>query len=357
MKKLLFVCYTPYQIFVSSWLKYNRFSECKADIVINNKLKGYEIIVANTIKSNLFDNVIVWDDQSKNTVLGKVSRIKNEYFFAKKIIKNGSYDDLFASNFDFFIGRLFDFGKRKNSNFKFNYSEDGIASYSKKNETFYRLFDKPKKSNISHNNIFTKHNLFGNIENFFLFTPDLLEWNPLAKNIVKIEPIDKNDNTFRQIINGIFDFDLLTDKYDKKYIFFEESYYQDTGYMEDVELVEQLSQMVGKDNLMIKIHPRNQENRFEKRGYITNKNTVIPWEVIALNIDMDNKVLITIASSSIVNPPALFDCRVKTYSLINCLMQKPQQLSSQYNKTVLNFFNRFNNIKICNNIKEICDDN
>lgn len=53
----------------------------------------------------------------------------------------------------------------------------------------------------------------------------------------------------------------------------------------DVELIEALADKVGKQNMMVKIHPRNPVNRFEKLGYKTNHNTAIPWEVIVMNTD------------------------------------------------------------------------
>ena len=68
--------------------------------------------------------------------------------------------------------------------------------------------------------------------------------------------------------------------------------------VEDEEILDKISNIVGKDNLFVKIHPRNPINRFKRKGYKTNENTTVPWEIVALNMDIENKVLLTIASGS-----------------------------------------------------------
>ena len=308
---------------------------------------------ANIETLSVFDQVIVQPDHYKKTKLGRVGRIVREYQFSKKRFHRSFYDELFFANFGFSSQRIFDVLKRNNFNLRTHYFEDGILSYSQKISYFYHRLSKPSFKTLTHDNALIKHYVCGELNDFWLFTPSLLEWNPDVEAIKAIDKIDQADAEFKKIINCIFDFDQLEDIYSQKYIFFEESYFQDTGYMEDVQLIDALADEVGKENLMIKIHPRNQVNRFRERGYQTNTNTVIPWEVLALNLDLDNKVLLTIASSSIVNPAAMFGCKAKAYSLMNCLANKPYQLNSDYSKTVSNFFEYFDCIKLCEDLKEV----
>lgn len=353
MKRILFIGNTPYQILLSTWIKYHYYPGDKADIIIHDRLRGYERVKANIEKLDVFERVIVQPNHYKKTKLGKVKRILKEYKFARDTFKNQHYDEMYFANFDFSSQRIYDFLKRTNHNLLLNYFEDGIVSYSTKVEYFFNRLKKQPLTKVNHESFKIKYHLCDGLNRYCLFTPELLEWKPAAEQIFKIDSIDRSDDVFKTIINTIFDYDSLEDRYDKKYIFFEESYFQDTCYMEDVELIEELAEIVGKNNLMIKIHPRNQINRFQDLGYQTNKNTVIPWEVLALNLDLDNIVLLTIASSSITNPTAMFGCNTKAYSLMNCLNEKPQQLNSDYSKTVLSFFNHFDNVILCNNVKEI----
>ena len=144
------------------------------------------------------------------------------------------------------------------------------------------------------------------------------------------------------------------DVYDKKYIYFEECYFAETGYMEDVELINTLAEKVGKENIMIKIHPRNPENRFEKLGYKTNKDTFIPWEVILMNNDFSDKVLIAIGSQTILTPYMLFGMNMKSYSLYHCLKEKPDLLNGPLFDVIMNFYNKYNeNIIMYDSVERI----
>ena len=355
MKHILFIGNTPYQILVATWIKYHYYKDDKADLLVHDRLRGYERVKENVEKLDVFENVIVQPNHYKKNKFGKFVRIFKEYRFATSFFKNKKYDEMYFANFGFSSQRIYDTLSRGKKRCKLNYFEDGILSYSSKVEYFYQRLKDNGLLKGNHETFLIKNHIYGAIDKFCVFTPELLEWNPKAKEIFRIDTIDKSDDEFKGIINTIFDYDRLEDIYDKKYIFFEESYFQDTGYMEDVKLIDELAETVGKENLMIKIHPRNQTNRFKKRGYKTNENTVIPWEVLALNLDLDDKVLLTIASSSIINPVAMFGCQAKSYSLINCLTEKPHQLNSDYSKTVISFFKHFNNVTMCNNVKEITE--
>ena len=74
-----------------------------------------------------------------------------------------------------------------------------------------------------------------------------------------------------------------------------------------------------KNNIFVKIHPRNRVNRFRELGYKTNIDTSVPWEIIAMNIDISNKVLITIASGSALTSLVNMSTKPKRIiMLMNC---------------------------------------
>ena len=122
-------------------------------------------------------------------------------------------------------------------------------------------------------------------------------WKPVFE-ILPIKKVQKDDKEYINMLNVIFGYNSMNDIYDKKIVFFEESYYADGNDIGDVEIVNYIASVVGKENIFIKIHPRNPINRFAELGYKTNRNTVIPWEITAMNEDFSDKTLITIASGS-----------------------------------------------------------
>ncbi len=355
MSRILFIGNTPLQIFISAWIKYHYFSDVEADIIIHDRLSNYLNIKKNIESLDLFDNVIVLPNQYKKTKIGKTVRILKEYIFARTRFSKGGYDKFFFANLDFFSERVYDFLKRKNQNLKVYYYEEGMGTYSKKIEYFFNLYKKPTKDNITHNNIFCKNYLFNDLNGLWLFNPDLLEWGFDKNKVFQIDRLDCNDNTFKQIVNTIFDYNEQNNEFTSKYIFFEESFYQDYNYNYDVDFINSLSELVGKENITVKIHPRNKTNRFKELGYKTNSNLTVPWEVIALNLDLSEKVLLTISSSSIVNPISMFNCEAKAFSVINCVDELPYTLKTEYGATVKNFFNYFDEISICESLNEIIE--
>ena len=136
-----------------------------------------------------------------------------------------------------------------------------------------------------------------------------MTWN--CKKCKQIESISDNKAEITKTLNAIFNYNSIHDKYDEKVIFFEESYVADGIIVNDIELVECLAKIYGKENIIVKIHPRNPENRFKKLGYKTNVDTNIPWEVIALNIDLDTKILVSMTSTAVVSSFLLFHSNAK----------------------------------------------
>ncbi|MFR5876148.1 MAG: polysialyltransferase family glycosyltransferase [Eubacterium sp.] len=361
MNNNLILCNSVFQVLVALWFKYNMLSDENTDIIISDHMNSYEMIAGNISKTKLFRNV--YTVKSKKFVFGGHDYSSQlEKFFSRtfpkkelyKLIKiKNKYDCFYFSNFDEFSELIYDVLKRRNNKMKVNIYTDGTSTQSKLFEGYYNDTDVPKTKKYR---IFAlisgKKYLYGNVNQFLVFEPDLMEWDPKCE-VSKIDPICK-DKEFLNIVNQVFGYDNIEDEYSEKYIFFEESFYADSGYMEDIVLIEKLAEIVGKENLLIKIHPRNPKNRFKELGYKTNKDTHIPWEVIAMNIDLSGKKLIAIASSSILNPVHIFRMDLKAYSLINCLNEVPRILDTPLSKTVVNMYHAYpDNIKICTSLEDI----
>lgn len=68
----------------------------------------------------------------------------------------------------------------------------------------------------------------------------------------------------------------------------------------------------------MKTHPRNKVNRFLKEGFITNIHSSTPWEIMAIINNLEDKVLFTIASVSVLTPRVLFGVKYKGFMLYKC---------------------------------------
>lgn len=298
----IFLCKTPYQILVVTRLVNTFFSSDNNDILISDTIADYEHLCKKVERTGVFTNVTIYHVKYKYQSKSRIYFVFNallsrlDVFDIHKLKKK--YDRLFICN----IGKDESIIYRKLKKCKkleVNMFEDGFSSYSK----FYGdFFEKIKLNHSIRDKVMhffrgLIYEVFMKINKLYAFSPELFEWNPSCElvPIPKIEPSDKKQI---RIYNEIFGYELMEDKYLEPIIIFEESYYADQIEVGDLQLIQKIANIFGKENILVKIHPRNPKNRFKEINIKTNCNTYIPWEVIALNIDLSDKILITIASGS-----------------------------------------------------------
>jgi len=332
-KKNVIVCNTLFQIIIAAHLRLTVLRGEFVDIIVSNHTKNSRDITKNIEKLNLFDNVIFIKNkktlQKGNGVLSKISygikrvfETLNNIVVVNKICRKNNYDCLLINNISIFTMLFYKKLLSKNKNTELCLFEEGLGTYS----NAYTNADKP---NSLHRKLINRTGIIANFNKLYLMFPDLLEWSAPNAEIVQLPKINVNDSRFVSTINIIFDIKEIKDKYDKPIIFFEESHFTDGFAVSDIDLVNQIADIVGKENIMIKLHPRTSVNRFKTLGYKTNSDTNIPWEVVALNQDLANKTLITISSGSVLSPFLYFGIDIKSISILNCLTEKPGYMKGE----------------------------
>ena len=316
--RILFLCNTPYQVLVASCICRNCFSDSMADIIISDHMVGYEQIAKQIQQSGmLFEHVYALKTKIYYDFWDSISGMKKRLHLirSKKIestIKiNEKYDLYFCANADPFSILLFSYLKTYNNRkMEACWYEDGLGTYSFDKKYFESNTNKVKVAlkRICGMKMLTEH-----ISKFYLFQPECMDWHPDAQ-LEKIPIIDREDEEFICFLNKIFGYDKCEDVYNKDMIFFEDGY-GDWEETTDIELVKIFEKYIHKEQIMVKIHPRNTKNRFKERGYSTNKNTGIPWEIIALNNKFDNTILVTMYSQSVIMPYVLFGEKVRAVIL------------------------------------------
>ena len=369
-RKQLFLCNSVYQVMVALWLKHRYYRSIESDIIISNHMNGGREISERVEAAGLFRKTFYGETLEESRYRVKRTRAENirvnlnQMVLLKQYVAlKNEYTDIYLANFDGFSQLLFTALSRGNVNLRLHVFEDGISTYcdfKKYYEYFRGYYYDPQvdKRNpikrLLHQRIYKIRPIYNNITDFYVFNPQLMKWNP-GIPIYEMDKIDRMDEEFRLLVRQVFAVDQSVDHYDRKYIFFEESFFADGDTINDVELVEQLVAQVGKENIMIKIHPRNPVNRFAELGYKTNTDTSIPWEVILMNLgDVSNKVFLTVASSAILNPIMIFGTRIKAYSLFPCLKIIPKRLQGEAWAFLKELFLRYPDmITLCDDISTI----
>lgn len=324
--KNLFICKTPYQLIVIIQLVFTKFRYDNNTVLISDNIANCEKLYENVKKANIFSEVIMfplkktYHNKSKIFFLCEAVKSKINIQTNKVFVGLPKYDRLFICNLANEESIIYKELKKHNPSIKVYMFEDGFASYSLAYGTFFNKIR--KKSGIKEKllNVYRKliYDVFLSIEGFYAFSPQLYEWIPPAP-ILEIEKINPEDEEKINIFNLIFGVQEIEEGYGKKFIFFEESYFADGLNVPDMKCIDIILKYISKKDIFIKIHPRNPINRFKGLDLETNVNTEIPWEIIALNMDIENKVLITIASgsalTSLINTNAT---PKKVIMLMNC---------------------------------------
>lgn len=365
MNRVLILCNTVYQVIVATNLKFTVYEKCIVDIIISDHINNNVDLAKRIENSGYFNKVFTAETFNFARKKGRYNRknLKEEVVFQlkrKKIFENiikikCKYDILLVSNFDEFSNALYEYNKNYlNPNIKLYLFEDGFSSYCVFGEYYlHRLKPNDIKKKIKTNllrNKFMEDEILGH----YVFNPSFMQWKAPFP-CIKMDKIDKNNKKLVTALNKIFDYEKVEDKYDKPIIFFEESYYEEGIDIDDIGIVEKISSYVGKDKIMIKVHPRNKRNRFKELGYSTNSNTAIPWEIIILNNDFSNKILISIASGSIIMPYILFGIKTKSISLLKTFDIKFGKTANKYNDFLINVIFKKNNdvVFMPNNLEEL----
>ena len=330
--KVIAICNTALQIISALNLKCKFFANDVFDVVISDHMNNSINIVNNANTYKVFDNAFYAETFElcrrkkvlfSSGIKGKYQRAFLREKLLSEIIDIEKYDIMLFNNFDEFNRLLYQVLYRKNKNLKAYIIEDGYSSYYAQGWEWENIY---KQSNGIKYNI--KKILFGEIElatnlsGQYVYDPDLVKWKAPFDRI-KMPKISLSDKPFITLLNQLFNYDIMEDSYDAPIIFFEESFRKEGYDIGDIEMVETIADIVGKNNIMIKRHPRNTDNVFAKLGYRVNMNTTIPWEVIIMNNPtLTEKILVTICSGAAATPYTMFGMQTNSVILLNLIKNR-----------------------------------
>lgn len=333
-KRVLLISNTAYQLLTGVQMRQKLYPSDRVDLLLSNQMVGGDAVAERAKSGSLFEKV-VYIENKKQTFRNRLAETIHDFRVIRHLRKQlGEYDVVCLSNISVFTILFLRFYQRKA--FELNIFEDGFVTYC-------RSFEHSDRASLV-SKIINPKGILGNVTHIYLFNPDLLEWHRDNIVPVAIPKFDKSDVATIQALNHIFGYSENGDTYDKPYLFMEESFFADRFPVDDVRLVEMMAEKVGKENVMVKLHPRNPENRFEKLGIKTNRIFSTPWELILLNSNLQNCTLVSISSSSILQPYLLLGLSIKAVSLLKLLPEKPGNMKGELGVFMQSLFDRYNNI-------------
>lgn len=316
---VVFLCNTYYQAIVAIQLRLTEFKNDTVYLVMSDHSKGTKEFTRRLKVQNVFTDVyFIKTLKSDRKVFVKKSRFvlllaamgHSVFLYKTRKLKA---DCLIYYNTTFSTQCLFSQLYNKNDKIKCSRMEEGLLSYQ------YHFHDKKfflgkKKTCYIYNfrEKFHKKNLYDCVDGFYCFRPEVYDG---VLNPIKIDTIDFYSG-IKNILVGAFDINLTDDDYKEKFIFFTSVYDFEGGEpIGEYELVCKVADLVGKDNLLVKTHPRDVRTIYEDNGFKVDKNSDIPWEAIQLSRDFSDKVFLTVNSSSVLAGSFMSENAVKTFYL------------------------------------------
>lgn len=231
--------------------------------------------------------------------------------------------------------------------------EEGILSY---NNSFPSS-DKMKIARLLRK-LLHKRNLLEQILHFYCFTPAVYEGKLGTLIIPPIESI--NDSSVTQFLS-LFAVNNVSSCYKQKYIYFSSVYDFEGGEpIGELDLVKKIAEKVKNENLIVKVHPRDNPQRFIECGLNVDLNSQIPWEVVQFKQDFSQHIFLTVNSGSVLGVNMIISDMPRTYFLFPlCDLDKnpKAQVSAKNIDKLMKFINQIpekrDRIKIASDLSEI----
>lgn len=360
MKTALMVCSTPYQIMIAAILRMQCLNkEDSVDLIITDTFSNYDVIAERIRKTCLYRDVYIATVKkllTVNTIKEKFDKLLFLIFFKnglEKAIRKKleCYDEMYFNNDSIFTYNLMSILYIKNPHCKFIKFEEGYISY-----TLERIPSIKSKRLVSFRNRLINIKISLEPNSFYVLMPELImhDYNYPILNI------DKNILTqkdYTDFISFVFQTDKAAESYNRKCIIFEESFAADGIDIDDIELYKSVIDLVGAENITVKMHPRSLKNRFEQQDLDIHLPDGIPWEAVILSPKFNKStVFLTLASGSVTSSRMLLNDTTPSFLLYKCLNKRPSIWDSNFEKFIENFQNKCGgNIVIPNNKTEMLE--
>ena len=311
-KRYLFCCETGYQLFNAINLRISVANDAPADVILAEQT-DFSQILDNLKNANIFDHVVrpnsreyselFWAADLETQILWYQNPSKLIPTFPTKYV----YSDFFIPIDHIYWQLLYYHQLNRGIKARIHFFEEGLRAYTMD----FITTEKNRKFVLDH---YRDHSFANSIVDFYLYEPELYSNDNFEGELKNLPKIHSRESAIAKSILKVFPVPELPKE---KFIFFEESYIGDKRLANDFELFEQIVSVVGRDNIIVKRHPRNKIDRFSMRGYKVMDNWTTPWEASLLNNDVKDHIFVTVSSTASLTPMLLFDEDVKSIHLLN----------------------------------------
>lgn len=310
------ICNTYFQLIISLQLKFTLFNRDKITIIITDKTPNTKSPAHKLEELHVVDKVLYRETKA---YCGKRYAWRDKFQDVYDIVFGDSrflditdelYDEVIYFNYDLFAMVLFAALYKKNKRIMCSRFEEGILSYNSKMPRYFKY-----EVGELLRRILLKKSLLEKTERMYCCNPALYEGTLKTVEIPKI----KLDGPIGGILMHLFNLKKENLNYENNFMYFSSVYDFEGGEsINEIQVVRHVRNVVGNDNLVVKVHPRDTRDVYQKEGFNIDRNSAIPWEAIQLNTDCSEITFITATSCSVLSVNMLLDPMPKTVFVYPC---------------------------------------
>jgi hypothetical protein len=350
------------QIINAIQIRTKLFSNAIADIAISDHSNGSKKVYENLCKEKVFDKVIYIKSRIyyyEQTSLWDIKdvvelSIGNNRKYEKLICETrDKYDYIFYFNHEYILELIYEKSKKNGRIPICARFEESILSYElMKRETCGKRF----KCIYNLKKVLRKTNVQKITRTFYVYYPMFFNIDDNEK-VYRIPKLKREDVELVNLLNRIFEY-KDSNEYKTQYIYFgmpENSIWGKK--IDDVNMIMQIAEKVGKDNFILKKHPRDTRTVFEEKGIRVMQSSNMPWEVIQLNNNFENQIFISVSSSSVLTASALMGDSIETYLLYPFYYGINKEIDDFNKRNITDLIHKLQDEGVCINHRLISDIN
>ena len=335
MKRVLCICNTYYQLLMGIVMKKTLFIDDDMIIVISNYSNNAELVAKKVKNQNIFTDVIYLrtkDFEIKQPNFVEAINIISDMVFGRErspinVFGEKKVDLFLYYNCGLFTTSIFSDLYRRNPHIQAARFEEGILSYGNR-----IVLNKKQRIATIFRRILRKKNLLEITKKFYCVYPDFYNGD---LETVAIPKIGVNDRGIADVLKNVFLESQNVIQYPQKYIFFSGVCdFEGGDPIGELQLILRIAKLVGNENLIVKVHPRDDPSRFLENGLVVDENSSAPWEAIQLNGEFSDKKFLTVFSGGVLSINMLLENPSQTFFLYPLCDMEKNKLAFDSMKTV-----------------------
>lgn len=309
VRRILIICNTYFQVIVAIQLRLTLFKHEEVDVHISDHSINAETVANRLRRTGMFCNVCYRETRSEIGLnkFRKAGRFVEACFGIGRYPVYSDYDEIIFYNLNIPVYHVADSAMNGSKDTVYSGMEEGVLSYGK---MAYgkspNLLDKIRAV-TGHPQIKKR------IAAYYCFNPKLFRLYGEKLKPVCIPSVSNTLTDLKSVLTDVFSFEAEPIR--QRFVFFASSSDVDGCGFGETELVMEIAKFVGRDNLLVKMHPRDGRSIYEKAGLTVMTQSDIPWEVVQICGGAEGVIYLTATSGAFINSAALFDSDTKGFFL------------------------------------------